>query len=79
MALLGIELDGVEHALVYNLRVEGTSDIVSNSEFVGLLNELGGIFTGNHDNRNILNPLLFIHNGKNFKAVHLRHIDVEQD
>ena len=78
-ALLGVELDGVEHAPVNDLCVKGAVDVVDDTEIERLPDDVLGIRAGDHDDRNILDHILLRHRLEHREAVHGRHDDVQQD
>ena len=59
--LLRVQLDGIEDTLVYYPGVEGTGNVVGHAILVGFLDKLTGILTGNHDDRDIFDPLPPVH------------------
>ena len=77
--LLGVELDGVKDAPVDDARVKGAADIVRDAHLVGVTHDRVGVLAGNHDDRDILNPVVAVHGSQHFKAVHHRHDDVQQN
>ena len=77
--LLGVEQYGIDHPAVDHPLVEGAVDKVGASQVVGPLHMGGGCLGGNHDDRNILDPAVFLHSAEYIKAVHMGHHDVQQD
>ena len=47
--LLGVQLDGVGHAAVYDACIEGAVDIITCAQFVGLPNCSVGVLAGDHN------------------------------
>ena len=76
--LLGVEQGGVDHPAVDQQGVEGAGDEVGDAQVVGPLDMGGRGLGGDHDDRDILNPVVPVHDGQHLKAVHLRHDDVQQ-
>ena len=76
--LVGIELQGIFHAVAHDKGVEGAADIVRNAHGVCLLNGLTGLIGRDHDDRDLVDPPEAVHLLQHLKAVHLRHIDVQQ-
>ena len=60
-SLFCIQFDRIEYSLINNLCIEWPADIIRYSHFVSPSYTLFGVFTGNHDNRNILDPVIFVH------------------
>ena len=76
--LVGVEPERVLDAALDDVRVERTADVVGNAETVAALNGLAVVGGGDHDDRNLVDPAELVHVLEHGKAVHLRHIDVEQ-
>lgn len=76
--LVGVEHDGVGDALVHHLGVEGPVDEVDGPQLVGALGVGAGGLGGDHDDGNVLDPLLVVHHGQHVEAVHAGHHDVEE-
>ena len=77
--LLGVEQGGVDHPAVDQQGVEGTGDKVRHPQLVGPLDVRGRGLGGDHDDRNVLDPVVPVHDGEHLEAVHLRHDDVQQE
>ena len=77
--LLRIQFDCIEDAPENNLGIKRSADIIRNAHIVGLLNVGRCIITGYHNNRNIFNPVITVHLDQDFKAIHHRHIDIQQN
>ena len=60
-------------------RVEGAGDEIGDAQLIGPLDMAGPGFGGDHDDGDILNPLVLGHDLQNTEAVHLGHDDVQQD
>ena len=76
--LVGVERERVLDAALDDERVEGTADVVGNAETVAALDGLVVVGGGDHDDRDLVDPAELVHVLEHGKAVHLRHIDVEQ-
>lgn len=76
--LVGVEPERVLDAALDDVRVERTADVVGNAETVAALDGLAVVGGGDHDDRNLVDPAELVHVLEHGKAVHLRHIDVEQ-
>ena len=77
-ALSRIQLDRVKYSPVYDLRVKGTADVVRYAHVIRPPDVLGGILTGNHDDRNIIDPVTGIHHIQHAETVHAGHDDIQQ-
>ena len=77
--LLGVQQGGVDHPPVDDQGVERPGDKIGDAQVVSPLDMGGGGFGGNHDDGNILNGVIPVHDGEHLEAVHLRHDDVQQD
>ena len=58
--------------------VERTADVIYRAEVVSSVYVRRTCFRGNHDDGDIFYPALFVHHGKHFEPVHLRHDYIEQ-
>ena len=76
--LVGVERERVLDAALNDERVEGTADVVGNAETVAAPDGLAVVVGGDHDDRDLVDPAELVHVLEHGKAVHLRHIDVEQ-
>ena len=76
--LLGVEQNGVHHPAVDNERVKGTADEVGDAQLKGPFNVAGPPLRRDHNNRDVLNPAVFVHLREHAEAVHHRHYDVQQ-
>ena len=76
--LVGVERERVLDAALNDERVEGTADVVGNAETVAAPDGLAVVVGGDHDDRDLVDPAELVHALEHGKAVHLRHIDVEQ-
>ena len=77
--LLGIEQGGVDDAAVDHQGVEGAADKVGSPQVIGPLHMGGGALGGDHDDRDVLNPVLPVHQREDLEAVHLWHHNVQED
>ena len=75
--LLCVETDGVVHAVHEDHFVEGSSDEVRHAKRIGAFDKRVRCFHRNHDDRNFVDPAVFIHDGKDFHAVFLWHDHVQ--
>ena len=78
-SLLCIQLDRVEHALEYDLCIERSVDVIRYTHFVGSADHKICVLTGDHNDRDIFNPMIPVHAGQHFKTVHDRHHDIQKD
>ena len=76
--LLGVQLDGVGHAAVYDACIKGTIDIITRPQFIRAPDRRIRVLAGDHNDRGILNGVVGIHGFQHFKAVHNGHVDVQQ-
>ena len=76
--LLGVQLDGVDHPAVDDLGVKGAADVIACAQFVGLADDFFRVIAGDHDHRHILDGVVGVHGAQHLKAVHDRHIDIQQ-
>ena len=74
----GVERERVLDAALNDERVEGTADVVGNAETVAAPDGFAVVVGGDHDDRDLVDPAELVHVLEHGKAVHLRHIDVEQ-
>ncbi len=79
MLLLGVKLDGVADAVSQDHLVEGASDKIGDAEHICPLDERVRSFYRNHDDRNFVDPAVFVHDGENFHAVFFGHDHVEEN
>ena len=77
--MLGVEHDGVDHPAVDDQRVEGPGDKIGDAQLVGPLDMAGPGLGGDHDDGDVLDPLVLGHDVQNAEAVHLGHYDVQKD
>ena len=77
-ALLGVQAHDVAYALTHNAHVERAAYVVGRAQLVSAQHRFIGIFAGNHDYRDVLDPACANHARKHIEAVHLRHDDVQQ-
>ena len=78
-SLFCIQFDRIEYSLINNLCIEWPADIIRYSHFVSPSYTLFGVFTGNHDNRNIFDPVIFVHIMQNLKSIHSRHYNIQKN
>ena len=78
LLLLGVEQDGVHHAAVDDQRVKGAGDEVRDTQLIGPLDVAGAALGGDHDDGDIVDPVVLVHGVQHAEAVHLRHDDVQQ-
>ena len=77
--LLRIQFDCIDDTSENNLGIKRSADIIRNAHIVCLLNVGRRIITGYHNNRNIFNPVITVYLDQDFKAIHHRHIDIQQN
>ena len=77
--LLGVEHDGVHHPAVDDQRVKGPGDEIGDAQLVGPLDVAGARLGGNHDDRDVLDPVVLGHDVQDAEAVHLGHDNIQQD
>ena len=78
MSLLCVQLNGVGHATVDDLRIKGAIDVVARTQVVGPAKGGEGVVAGNHNHRDVLDGTAGIHGLQHPEAIHHRHDDVEQ-
>ena len=76
--LLGVEHQGVDDAAVHNGHIKRAADVVSRAQIVGTLHIAGCVLGRDHNDRDIVDPVIFIHHGQHVKAVHFGHHDIQQ-
>ena len=76
--LIRIKFQGILNPFLYNNRIKRTCDIICNSHFICFTHSINRSFGRNHNNRSFINPMELVHPFQNFKAVHLRHINIQQ-
>ena len=76
--LLGIQLDGVDHPAVDDLGVKGAADVIACAQLIRLADGFFRVVAGDHDHRHILDGVVGVHGAQHLKAVHDRHIDIQQ-
>ena len=76
--LLGVQLDGVGHPAVDDLGVKGAVDVVTCAQLVGFADGFLRVVAGDHDHRHILDGVVGVHGAQHLKAVHDRHVDIQQ-
>ena len=76
--LLGVQLDGVGHPAVDDLGVKGAVHIVAGAQLVGFADGFLRVVAGDHDHRHILDGMVGVHGAQHLKAVHDRHVDIQQ-
>ena len=76
--LLGIELDGVEHPAVDDAGVERAGHVIRNTHLIGAADGGLAVLAGDHDNRQILDGVVAVHEVQHLKPVHLGHHKVQQ-
>ena len=78
LLLLGVEQDGVHHPVPDDERVEGPGDEIGDAQLEGPLDVAGPPLRRDHNHRDVLDPVIFIHHVQHAEAVHLRHDDIQQ-
>ena len=76
--LIDVEIQRILYAPTHDVDIERTRDVVGDAERIGVLHRLHRLLRGDHDHRDLLNPVVAVHLLEHLEAVHLRHIDVEQ-
>ena len=77
-ALLLVQHERVHDAAADDVHVVGAVDEVGHAQLVGAF-DIGGVgLGGHHDDRDVLDPAIFVHDLQHVEAVHLRHDIVEQ-
>ena len=77
--LLGVKHDGIDHPAVDDQRVEGPGNKIGDAQLIGPLNVAGAGFGGDHDDGDVLDPMVLGHDLQDAEAVHLRHDDVQEN
>ena len=78
LALLRIKFDRIKYSPMNNFCIEWSVDVIRYPHLVGLFDTGRRILTGDHDHRNIIDPLIFIQELQNFKSIHDRHHNIEK-
>ena len=76
--LLGIELDGIEHPAIDDAGVERAGHVVRNAHLIGAADGSLAVLAGDHDDRQILDGVVAVHEVQHLKPVHLGHHEVQQ-
>ena len=77
--LIHVQIQRILHAPTHDVDIERPRDVVGDAERIGVLHRLHGLLRGDHDDRNLLDPVVAVHLLEHLEAVHLRHVDVEQN
>ncbi len=77
--LLAVKQNGVDHPAMDDQRVKGPADKIRHAQLIGPLHMAGTVFCGDHNHRDILNPVVFVHDVQHFKSVHIGHHNIQQD
>ena len=74
-----IKRQDIVYTVQNDLRAEGLREKIHGTQLIGMKN--GGIrgIAGNHDDRQILQHVLFLHVVQEAEAIHNRHLNVQQD
>ena len=76
--LLGVKHQGIDDAAAHDGHVKRTADVVGSAQIIGALDIAGRILRRNHDDGDLVDPVVFVHHGQHFKAVHLGHHNIKQ-
>ena len=76
--LFGVKHQGIDDAAAHDGHVKRAADIVGSAQIIGTLDVAGRILRRNHDDGDLVDPVVFVHHGQHFKAVHLGHHNIEQ-
>ena len=68
----------MKHSLIYDFRVKWTSDIICDPHLICPAYIILRFFTGNHNDRDIIHPVLSCHSRKDLEAIHDRHHNIQQ-
>ena len=77
-ALLGVQLDGVDDALIDHLGVERAADVIRGSQVKGPPHRVHGVLAGDHDHRDLFQQVFLVHLFQHRKTVDAGHMDVQQ-
>lgn len=78
LLLFCVQQHRVHDAATDDIRHERAAHIVHRAELEGLV-DIGAARLGrDHDDRNVVDPVILVHRGQHLEAVHLRHHDVQQ-
>ncbi len=78
LALFGVQHNGIEHPAADDGRVERALNKIGCAKLVSSYHIGVGIFRRDHDDGDILDPFVTVHNGKHVEPVHPRHDKIEQ-
>ena len=76
--LLGVEQNGVHHPVADDQPVKGPADEVGDPQLKGPLDMAGPPLRRNHDDGNVLNPVVLVHHVQHAEAVHFGHNNIQQ-
>ena len=76
--LLGVQHQRVDDAAAHHGHIKGAADIIGSAQIIGTLHKAGRILGRNHNDRDFVNPVVFVHHGQHVKAVHVGHHDIQQ-
>ena len=76
--LLCVEQYGVDDPSMHDQIIKRTTDIIRDARLIRTFQICGGTFRRNDDDRNVIDPMILVHHGQYFKAIHLRHYDIKQ-
>ena len=77
-SLFGIKFNCIKYPAVHDLRIKRAVDIIHNSHLIRFPYKCLRVLAGDHDHRNVVDPVLCSHGGQHFEAIHHRHDNVQQ-
>ena len=77
--LFGVQQHRVHETAVDDGHVKGTIDEIRDTQRIGPFHLGGSALGGDHDDRDILDPALLVHDLQDTKTVHIWHHDIQQD
>ena len=76
--LFCVQFNGIEHPAVDHAGVERAGDVIRNAHFVGTADGGFAVLAGDHDNGQVLNGVVAVHEVQHLEAVHLGHHEIQQ-
>ena len=76
--LLGVEHQRIDDAAAHDGHIERAADVVCRTEVIRAFDIAGCVLGRDHDDRDLVDPVIFVHHSQHVEAVHLRHHDVQQ-
>ena len=76
--LLAVQHQGVDDAAAHDRHIERTADVVGRAKVIRALDKRGRALGRDHNDRQLVDPVILVHGGQHIKAVLYGHHNVQQ-